>query len=329
MKALIWLPTDSITINPDYQNLFPPLSMDVYEELREDIKKVGVLVPLILEHHDSGYSVLAGHHRLKAANELGLEQVPCEVVETQEEHSSALFDNIHRRQLSPNELKKFKENEQVWRSTRVTKIPSALKDLCNEFPLERILPAHLWSQLMLSPPSQVNHISKSLKCTLDKIKAKASTPNGIEKSSLSRSQPRSSKDTEYPQELEELRKTAVGLSREVQKRNQDIERLEEELQAQKRKMNDAQALLKAFQMQDPLTITPGIIVEGFQTLSQLLRVLLDWTTQLPTLNDDFQGKIDRAIAQLLKILNERGQKTGHPANLRIVNGHKQPQPAHP
>ncbi len=329
MKALIWLPTDSLNTNPEYENLFPSLSTHVYTELRDDIEKVGILVPLILEHRDNGYTVLAGHHRLKAAQELGLEEVPCEIVETQEEQISAIFDNIHRRQLSTKEVKEFKHNEKVWRRDRAKRIPPALKILCDEFPLDRILPASLWSQLMVSNPSQVNHLAKSLKGTLDKIKANAPQDDPIEEATELRSRaiPAPKRDTSA-REQEELRQAAVHLSKEVQKRNQEIERLNEELQAEKRKTTDAKALLHAFEMQDPLTMTPDIIVEGFQTVSQLLRILLEWMTHLPALSQDVQNKVDRAITRLRKLLDEQGLKTGKAANLRVVNGRKQSQPAH-
>ncbi|GJL61746.1 MAG: hypothetical protein NPIRA04_04000 [Nitrospirales bacterium] len=328
MKALMWLPTDSITMNPEYQNLFPSLSTNVYTELRNDIEKVGILVPLILEHQDSGYSVLAGHHRLKAAKEIGLAEVPCEIVETQEEQFSALFDNIHRRQLSPQELKELKRDEHVWRSERAKHIPSALKTLCEEFPLERILPASLWSQVMLAPASQVDHIAKSIKGVLEKVRANTSQKDERHESNLSRSLSIPKKNSSSTREVEEIRQTAVSLSKEVQKRNQEIEHLKEAVQAEKRKTTDAQALLHALEMQDPLTMTPDIIVDGFQTLSQFLRILFEWTTHLPALSDDVQEKIGRAITQCQQILHEHVQTTHGSANLRLVNGHKQSQSAH-
>ncbi|GJL52923.1 MAG: hypothetical protein NPIRA02_00550 [Nitrospirales bacterium] len=329
MKTSVWLSTDSIVTETKYQTLFPALSSDEYRSLRDDIQNVGILVPLILEHVANEYCVLSGHHRLKAAKELGLKQVPCEIVETQDEQISALFDNLYRRQLSSSELKRLKDVEHKWREESIKQVPASLRSLCAELPLEDILPKSLWSQLIASSSDTLDKMTRSLQRVLDDVKTDASN-QAVKKFDQTRSrmpQPVTKKHNNIEKEMEELRRTAVGFSREVQKRDKEIERLEEALEAQKRKITDAEALLHAFELQDPLTITPGIIVDGFNTLTQLVRLLLEWTAQLPNATDEFQGKIDRAIGQLHNLLEDQGRRTRRTKNLRVLNGHKPSQPA--
>ncbi len=81
--------------------LLPPLDAAAYAALRADIARHGVLVPVELD--EAGH-VLDGHHRLQAAHELGLTEVPT-LVRTglseaaKREHVVRL--NLLRRQLGP------------------------------------------------------------------------------------------------------------------------------------------------------------------------------------------------------------------------------------
>ena len=57
-------------------------------DLAEDIKKHGIINPLIVVEVKDGYVIIDGHYRYYAARELGLEKVPCIVIS-----SSALLQD--------------------------------------------------------------------------------------------------------------------------------------------------------------------------------------------------------------------------------------------
>ncbi len=73
------------------------------QELTASIRRVGVLVPLIVVRHNSGYILLVGHRRIAAATAAGLAEVPAIVRESNEaENAEVSFaENFFRSDLSP------------------------------------------------------------------------------------------------------------------------------------------------------------------------------------------------------------------------------------
>jgi len=73
-----------------------------YFELRESIRRDGVLVPVLLQSTPSGYEVVAGHRRFKAACEIGHSCIPAHVVDMDEKQGwhGALAENMFRQDLS-------------------------------------------------------------------------------------------------------------------------------------------------------------------------------------------------------------------------------------
>ncbi|WP_338753407.1 ParB N-terminal domain-containing protein [Bacillus sp. FJAT-52991] len=57
----------------DFQ-VWPEMAAETFEQLVTDIRANGVLYPIIL---DADFTVIDGHHRLKAAKQVGLERIPC------------------------------------------------------------------------------------------------------------------------------------------------------------------------------------------------------------------------------------------------------------
>jgi hypothetical protein len=76
-------------------------SNEYFEELRNDISKRGIIVPLIAKEDGT---LLAGHNRLRVALELGKESVPVQYVvdnlSSDSERDFLVKDNLLRRQLS-------------------------------------------------------------------------------------------------------------------------------------------------------------------------------------------------------------------------------------
>ena len=71
------------------------------EELARSIQAHGILQPLTVRRRESGWELIAGERRLRAALLAGLERVPCMEAEADENRSAllALVENLQRRDL--------------------------------------------------------------------------------------------------------------------------------------------------------------------------------------------------------------------------------------
>ena len=92
-------------INPNPSQPRSPIKDDQLKELADSIREHGILQPLILTHNldESGYTLIAGERRLRAARIAGLESVPAIVREAndRERLELALIENLQREDLSP------------------------------------------------------------------------------------------------------------------------------------------------------------------------------------------------------------------------------------
>jgi ParB family chromosome partitioning protein len=80
---------------------------EALDELAASIKEKGILQPLVVTKTSSGYELIAGERRLRAAARAGLDHVPVIVkshVEPAELLELALIENIQRENLTPLEL---------------------------------------------------------------------------------------------------------------------------------------------------------------------------------------------------------------------------------
>lgn len=76
---------------------------EALRELAASIAELGVLQPLLVRPSGTGYELIAGERRLRAAAEAGLSEVPIAVVDTDDRGSleRALVENIQREDLNP------------------------------------------------------------------------------------------------------------------------------------------------------------------------------------------------------------------------------------
>jgi len=92
---------DRITPNPRQ----PRTAMDeaALAELADSIREHGILQPLIVTHAGSGYTLVAGERRWRAARAAGLRTVPALVKDTTPRQllELALVENIQRQELNP------------------------------------------------------------------------------------------------------------------------------------------------------------------------------------------------------------------------------------
>ena len=73
------------------------------KELAASIREVGILQPLVVRTTPSGFELIAGERRLRAAQEAGLERVPVLIRQAGENESMelALVENLQREDLNP------------------------------------------------------------------------------------------------------------------------------------------------------------------------------------------------------------------------------------
>ena len=100
-----------VDIQVIHSNPFQPrlqMNDEGLEELAESIRIHGVLQPIILRSDGTGYEIVAGERRWRAAQKAGLSTVPAIVEEVNEQKrlEIALIENLQREDLNPLDLAK-------------------------------------------------------------------------------------------------------------------------------------------------------------------------------------------------------------------------------
>ncbi len=98
-RELVYIPTGEILPNPVQPRR--RFSSDALSELADSINEHGILQPLTIRLRRGRFELVAGERRLRAAKILGLENVPCILIDVTTEQSSllALVENIQRHDL--------------------------------------------------------------------------------------------------------------------------------------------------------------------------------------------------------------------------------------
>ena len=98
-RMLVEVPPETIRPNPRQPRAV--FEEEGLRELASSIRRHGILQPLTVRRTPTGWELIAGERRLRAAKMAGLETVPC-VVSTADEDTSALLalvENLQRRDL--------------------------------------------------------------------------------------------------------------------------------------------------------------------------------------------------------------------------------------
>ncbi len=100
-EEIVYVQSEQIKPNP-----FQPredFNQQSIEELAQSIKEKGVIQPLLVRRRGDNYELIAGERRLRAANSLGLKEIPIIVrnVTDQDSLELALIENIQREDLNP------------------------------------------------------------------------------------------------------------------------------------------------------------------------------------------------------------------------------------
>jgi ParB family chromosome partitioning protein len=98
-NRVMYIKTGEIIPNPAQpRKLFDPGGL---KELAHSIRELGVLQPLTVRRVKGGFELVAGERRLRASRMIGLNEVPCIIMEVDDQKSSliALVENLQRRDL--------------------------------------------------------------------------------------------------------------------------------------------------------------------------------------------------------------------------------------
>ena len=96
---VIFLPARAIRPNPDQpRQVFQEQAL---QDLAESIRRHGILQPLSVRRVGSSYELVAGERRLRAAQKVGLTEIPCIVMtmDQQESAVAAMVENLQRQDL--------------------------------------------------------------------------------------------------------------------------------------------------------------------------------------------------------------------------------------
>lgn len=96
---------DEISVELIERNPFQPrreFDRAAINELAASIRKHGVLQPLLVRAVGEGYQLVAGERRWRAAQQVGLENIPCRVVELEDNQvcEAAIEENLKRQDLN-------------------------------------------------------------------------------------------------------------------------------------------------------------------------------------------------------------------------------------
>lgn len=96
---------DEISVDLIERNPFQPrreFDQAATDELAQSIRKHGVLQPLLVRSVGEQYQLIAGERRWRAAQQVGLETIPCRVVELDDKQvcEAAIEENIKREDLN-------------------------------------------------------------------------------------------------------------------------------------------------------------------------------------------------------------------------------------
>lgn len=100
LKRLAEIPVDLIRPNPSQPRRY--FDEGELDDLAASIAQVGVIQPVVVLAVESGYELVVGERRLRAAQKAGLSTIPAIITEADpgEQQVLALVENIHRSNLS-------------------------------------------------------------------------------------------------------------------------------------------------------------------------------------------------------------------------------------
>lgn len=324
----VMIPVNQLKTRPEYKNLFPPLTDDEYQTLKNDIVIAGIHTPLIVERWgekgDGGYVVLAGHHRQDIAIETGLPEVPCRIATTIEQRISALFDNIHRRQLSESDRRRLQQQEKTLRETAFSRLIPGIQELLI------ILPHEVRLRLAQASVEEQEDYLREWLDRADRIKlngrgAKTSSggekkptlPAGSDEGMRQHRQEIARLESQIQEfrknsteEIAEIRKINTTLSKTLKDRDQTISNLEEKVESLEHQVTGQTAEAKAAhivvaeRMSNADTLSPEQLLNSLEYSKRFLHCLTIYAAKLPALGQADREKAMSYLKELAQSLSQ-------------------------
>jgi ParB family chromosome partitioning protein len=176
---LLFLPLTNITPNPNQ----PRKEFNEYElkELSESIKESGLLQPLVVRKISTGFEIVAGERRFRAAKMAGLTEVPAILKDLSDKETLAIgiVENVQRADLNPIDealayqrlIEDFEETQNsvaqlvgkdrvtVANALRLIKLPNAVKEFVKA---GKISAGHARALLGLSDPKEQQQVAQKI-----------------------------------------------------------------------------------------------------------------------------------------------------------------------
>jgi len=102
----------NVAVNKVSPNPFQPrehFDNKMLLELRNSIAEKGVVQPITVRPHDSGFQLIVGERRLRAVRDLGMDTIPAyilDIVDDEDMLELSIIENIHREDLNPIDIAK-------------------------------------------------------------------------------------------------------------------------------------------------------------------------------------------------------------------------------
>lgn len=203
-------------------NFLTKISKKEYEELKESIMKYGIQEPLIVVHEVNGYyTVISGNTRLEIAEEIGMETLPCIVID--KIMIEGAFDTeIFRRHLTEEQKTEFKLIKE-----------KTCKEIIENLLRERLLPElfEMYKQGGLGLEAAISFSKLEKEKQIDVIKVRSVRPSG-DRDEGGQSEGRVDYKAMLDQKearIERLRKERQELKDKVEENEEKIAKLEKEL----------------------------------------------------------------------------------------------------
>jgi ParB family transcriptional regulator, chromosome partitioning protein len=192
------------------------------EELKASIKEKGILQPILVRKHENGYEVVAGERRLRAAQSIGMEQVPVIIknVTDREALVLALVENIQREELNAiEEALGFKRLMEEFQFTQEAVAEAIGKDRSTVTNLLRLLRL----------PEEIQKQVADAKLSMGHARALLSLDNVVNQRKMAQVIIDRGLSVRQVEDLVKKSQQVQGNNKTAKFKNRDIEILEEEL----------------------------------------------------------------------------------------------------
>ncbi|AFA50280.1 ParB/RepB/Spo0J family partition protein [Acetobacterium woodii] len=262
-KLVFYVKTNNVRPNPDQ----PRKTFDraKLEELGVSIKEHGILQPLVVKPETKGYTIIAGERRWRAANMIGLKEIPVIVKDlpAKEVLEIAIIENVQRENLNSIEeaqafealMENFnltqgeigirigKSRTAIANTLRLLKLPKTIQD---QLAQGKITSGHARAILILEEPEKMEAfaneiIEKGMSVREVENRIKKMQAEGLVKPLQKKNEDSQGHITEIQEALEKRYETKVNLSSRGKKGKieffysslEELDRLLEELGYQK------------------------------------------------------------------------------------------------